>query len=195
MVRNLLLVAAFGGLIACDKQKENTPDTQEAPPEVVTEVEEPTEEPTSQAAPKAELPDDLPPGETKLYGSRFTIIEEPITLASAVEQSAENPGPYKIDATMEQVCAKKGCWFTLAGEGIDKPIRVKMKDYGFFVPRNANGARVIVEGTLSSREVPEEEAKHYAEDEGKSPEEVAKIGAMKVYEFTATSVEVTMPQG
>lgn len=201
MVKRLLLMAAFGGLVACEKPQAPAPDT--APPtEAVapTEAEpaepaEPAASGTSEAKPSTALADDLAAGETKLYGARFTIIEEPLTLASAIEKSAEGPGPYKIDATMSEVCTSKGCWFALAGEGIDRPVRVKMKDYGFFVPRNAKGARAIVEGTLTAREMSAEEAKHYAEDAGKTPEEVAKIGATKVYEFTATAVEVTMPQG
>lgn len=207
MLKSYVVAAVLGlSLVACEKkdaQPESAPADApaEAPadaPKVEETPPEAGESPEPGAASqqgKLELPEDLGAGETKLYGSRFTIIEEPMTLAAAVEKAAEHPGPYKIDATMEQVCAKKGCWFTLAGEGIDKPIRVRMKDYGFFVPRNAAGSRVIVEGELTAREMPADEAKHYAEDEGKSPEEVAKIGATKVYEFTATAVEVTMPKG
>lgn len=202
MVKRLLLIAALGGLVACEKpQAPADPAAPTEQPEVAPTEAEPAEpaEPaasgTSENKPSSALADDLAAGETKLYGARFTIIEEPMTLAAAIEKSAEGPGPYKIDATMSEVCTSKGCWFALAGEGIDRPVRVKMKDYGFFVPRNAKGARAIVEGELTAREMSAEEAKHYAEDAGKTPEEVAKIGATKVYEFTATAVEVTMPQG
>lgn len=204
MVKRLLLMAAVCGLVACEKPQAPQPDTappaeNPAPAPTETEPAEPAEPAASGTSaenkPASGLADDLGAGETKLYGARFTIIEEPITLASAIEKSAQGSGPYKIDATMSEVCTSKGCWFALAGEGIDRPVRVKMKDYGFFVPRNAKGARAIVEGELTAREMSAEEAKHYAEDAGKTPEEVAKIGATKVYEFTATAVEVTMPQG
>ena len=144
-----------------------------------------------EAEKKATLAEDIKPGETKLFGAPFTIIEPPISLASAIEKSAEDVTPVKIDATIEKACKAKGCWFTLKGEGVDLPVRVKMKDYGFFVPRNSDGSRAIVEGTLVSREMPIDEAKHYAQDEGKSGDDIT--APQKTYEITATSVEVYAP--
>ncbi len=200
-------LAAFG----CENKPAETPEadgavankeeTKETPEETKTEEKaSPTSAPTSQASEghdhgKLEMAADLNAGETKLFGSRFTIIEPAVTLADAIKKSDEFKGPYKIEGTMKKVCKKKGCWFTVTGEGVEDPVRVRMKDYGFLVPRNAETARAVIEGVLSVREIPVKEAQHYAEDEGKSKEEVAKITEpKKTYEITATSVELTLPK-
>ena len=211
MKRTILAIFLISFAMGCE-QKPATDATAEGavaqkadetkPEETKKDEAAPTSAPTSQpdehakheAKPAAALPDDLPAGQTQLYGSRFTIIEPALTLADALKKSEAHEGPYKVEATMEKVCAKKGCWFTLKGEGVESPVRVRMKDYGFFVPRNAATAKAVVEGTLKVRDMPKDEAQHYAEDEGKSKEEVAKIEGGKTYEFTATSVEVTMPK-
>lgn len=142
---------------------------------------------------QAEMPDDLPAGETGNYGGEFTIEDEPMTLASALETGES--GTYKVKARVEKVCKKKGCWFTLNDEGVDEPVRVKMKDYGFFVPRNSDGATAIVEGELERRVVPEAEAQHYADDEvagtDKEPRKVE--GDQEKWEMMITAAQIEMP--
>lgn len=54
-------------------------------------------------------------------------------------------------------------------------MRVSFKDYDFFVPKDIEGKTVVFEGKAFSRVTPVKELKHYAEDAGKSKEEVAKI--------------------
>ncbi|MGM0558361.1 MAG: DUF4920 domain-containing protein [Myxococcota bacterium] len=164
-----------------------------------TEGEEAAEdEGEQQAEPEAkeaaELPDDLPAGETGKYGGEFTIEDDPVTLAAALDQ-AESGGTYKVSANVEKVCKKKGCWFTLTDEGVDEPVRVKMKDYGFFVPRNSDGARATVEGELVQRTIPQDEAQHYADDEvagtDKEPRKVE--GDQTKWEMMITAAQVEMP--
>ena len=65
--------------------------------------------------------------------------------------------------------------------GNDKIVRVTFKDYGFFMPLDATG-EVVVNGIAYVKETSVADLKHYAEDAGKSAEEIAKI----------TEPEVTM---
>ena len=124
------------------------------------------------------------------------MIEPPITLAAAIETADEHAGPYKVKATIDKVCKNKGCWFTMSDESVTQEIRVRMKDYGFFVPRNADGTTAVVEGTLSSREMSQKEAQHYADDAAKAGEAAEKVeGPKKVWEFTATAIELTKSEG
>lgn len=83
----------------------------------------------------------------------------------------------KVRATVESVCQAKGCWMNLvSAEGSTDPsVFVKFKDYGFFVPLDIAGKEVIVEGVAYREVTPVEELRHYAEDEGKSEEEVMQI--------------------
>ena len=59
--------------------------------------------------------------------------------------------------------------------GMDETVMIRFKDYGFFIPLNSDGKEVIVEGKAFVRETSVDELKHYAEDLGKSKEEIAKI--------------------
>jgi hypothetical protein len=57
----------------------------------------------------------------------------------------------------------------------DESLFVKFKDYAFFVPKDIAGREVLVEGVAFTEETSIEELRHYAEDAGKSEEEIAKI--------------------
>lgn len=201
-MKRLFIAIAALTLVACEKPADSGAQSGQTAGQTAAQTNqaEPAVAPASGASntheegeKKQVLAEDIKPGETKLFGANFTITEEPLTLAAAIEKSAAGTGPYKVDATIEKACKSKGCWFTLTGEGVTTPVRVKMKDYGFFVPRNSDGARAIVEGTLSMREMPVDEAKHYAQDEGKTGDDIT--APQKTYEFTATAVEVYAPQG
>lgn len=86
----------------------------------------------------------------------------------------------KFASSIQEVCSKKGCWMKLpAGEG-EETIMVRFKDYGFFMPLDANGKEVIVEGKAFVTEVSVADLKHYAEDAGKSAEEIKKITEPKM---------------
>ncbi|WP_375234710.1 DUF4920 domain-containing protein [Winogradskyella sp.] len=86
----------------------------------------------------------------------------------------------KMKGAITEVCSKKGCWMKL-DMGNDKIVRVTFKDYGFFMPLDATG-EVVVNGIAYVKETSVADLKHYAEDAGKSAEEIAKI----------TEPEVTM---
>jgi len=78
-----------------------------------------------------------------------------------------------VEGTIIDVCAMKGCWMRVK-DGDDE-LFVRFQDYGFFVPMNAAGQRVAMHGTSVAQIASVKELRHYAEDAGKSPEEIAKI--------------------
>jgi hypothetical protein len=78
-----------------------------------------------------------------------------------------------VEATITDVCPKKGCWM-LVTDG-EQELFVRFQDYGFFVPRNATGHRVVMHGTAVAQTVSVDELRHYAQDAGKSPDEIAAI--------------------
>ena len=81
----------------------------------------------------------------------------------------------KFNANIKEVCSKKGCWMTLPAGNNDETIMVRFKDYGFFMPLDAAGKDVIVAGKAFVNELSVADLKHYAEDAGKSSEEIANI--------------------
>ncbi|TJY37309.1 DUF4920 domain-containing protein [Pontimicrobium aquaticum] len=93
----------------------------------------------------------------------------------------------KVSASINEVCSKKGCWMKL-DLGNDDEIMVRFKDYGFFMPLNAEGD-VVINGKAYVTETSVEELRHYAEDAGKSKEEVEAITEPEVtYAFEADGV-------
>jgi hypothetical protein len=93
----------------------------------------------------------------------------------------------KFTSNINSVCSKKGCWMRL-DLGEEKEVMVKFKDYGFFMPLDAKG-EVIVNGKAFVQETSVDELKHYAEDAGKSAEEIAKITEpKKTLSFVADGV-------
>ncbi len=72
------------------------------------------------------------------------------------------------------VCKAKGCWMTLpTADG--QQMRVRFKDYGFFVPADLLGHRVVVQGWAHREIVSKDYLQHYAKDAGKSAQEIAAI--------------------
>jgi hypothetical protein len=80
----------------------------------------------------------------------------------------------KLEAPIEAVCQKKGCWMDLkTTEG--ESMRVTFKDYAFFVPKDASGKMAIVEGVAKVEETSVADLQEYAKDAGKTDDEVAAI--------------------
>ena len=140
-------------------------------------------------------PDDLPAGTSAQYGALFLASTEPVPLGKAIEvaQTKGAPAKMRVAASIEKVCMKKGCWFTLNAPEVAIPVRVQMKDYAFFVPRNTAGADAILEGTFKRREIPQDEAQHYADDEAAGTGAPARtiVGPQEAWQFTADAVRIT----
>ena len=94
----------------------------------------------------------------------------------------------KISAVVTDVCQAKGCWMKLELSNGQESM-VRFKDYGFFVPKDIVGKEVIVRGKAFIDELSVEDQRHYAEDAGKTKEEVAAITQVKkTYGFEADGV-------
>lgn len=118
------------------------------------------------------------------FGSKIT--DQGITpLADVLNKlEAENLTelPAKVSGTVTGVCQVKGCWMTLqTPSGTD--MRVSFKDYGFFMPKDISGKTVIIEGKAQKVTTSVDDLRHYAEDAGKSADEIAQI--------TQPEVEIT----
>jgi hypothetical protein len=93
-----------------------------------------------------------------------------------------------VEGTIVDVCQNKGCWMTFM-EG-EKEMRVRFKDYAFFVPKDCGGRKARIEGLFEIREVPAEEARHYLEDAGKLDEAQKITGPVPSYTFMASGVTI-----
>ncbi|MFC5284813.1 DUF4920 domain-containing protein [Pedobacter alpinus] len=80
----------------------------------------------------------------------------------------------KVKGKVLEVCTKKGCWMNVES-GNGETTRVTFKDYAFFMPQSLVGKTVVLDGVSTLKTTEVAELKHYAEDAGKSKEEIAKI--------------------
>jgi hypothetical protein len=108
------------------------------------------------------------------YGQSFDIVG--INNYKAEKESLlNNPqNDTKLEGQILSTCPMKGCWMKMSVER--DTILVRFKDYGFFVPKSgAEGKSAIVNGKLSVDTLSVAQLRHYAEDAGKSKQEVSKI--------------------
>ena len=99
----------------------------------------------------------------------------------------------KFKSEVKAVCQSKGCWMRM--DMGDEEAMVKFKDYGFFMPKDIAGQEVIVDGIAFIEEVSVDEQRHYAEDAGKTPEEIAAITKPKrTLSFTSSGVLIPEKQ-
>lgn len=84
----------------------------------------------------------------------------------------------KVTGKVVDVCTKKGCWMKVENAN-GETTRVTFKDYGFFMPKNIVGKYVVLDGISSVKTTSVKDLQHYAEDAGKSKEEIAKIKSPK----------------
>ncbi len=96
----------------------------------------------------------------------------------------------KFRSNIKEVCKKKGCWMQMDLTN-DSQSFVRFKDYGFFVPLNADNSEAIISGYAFIDVVSVKELQHYAKDGGKSQAEINKITKPEItYSFTATGVYI-----
>ncbi len=81
----------------------------------------------------------------------------------------------KVKGKVGDVCQKKGCWMNIVDSKGEKDIFVQFKDYGFFMPKDLTGSTVAMTGKAYVDVTSVDELRHYAEDEGKSKEEIEAI--------------------
>jgi hypothetical protein len=127
--------------------------------------------------------------------NEVVVRGEKLTGAPAVKLSALLKEPEKhagktvtVEAKVRQACERKGCWMELAEKTDGPGVRVKFKDYGFFVPLDSAGSTAKVEGTVKVAELSEAMAKHY-EEEGAKVHRGADGKAREV-QLVATGVEL-----
>lgn len=108
------------------------------------------------------------------YGAG-TTNENTITITEMEQKfAAQDKFEGKVVAKVVEVCQEKGCWMKVERSN-GETLMVKFKNYGFFMPKNIVGQTVVLDGEAVVKEVSVKQQKHYAEDAGKSKEEIEKI--------------------
>jgi hypothetical protein len=124
----------------------------------------------------------------RTFGKEITLKK-----ALSVQEAVKHPQKYRdeiilLEGNITDVCQMKGCWLMLT-QG-DRTIRIKFKDYSFFVPKDSHGKRARVEGKLMQQTISEEMARHYASEQSKSVDISQIKGPQSVVTFEATGVQI-----
>lgn len=121
-------------------------------------------------------------GEAKVVPGNYgdVVKEADVVTTATLLQTVETAGTFtgKVSGNIKEVCTNKGCWFAMELPNGSK-MRVTFKDYGFFIPTNSQGFPITIEGVATLTETDVETLRHYAEDQGKSKEELEAINAPK----------------
>ncbi len=130
--------------------------------------------------------------EIAYFGGSLESREAQATEAFISKMQKMNAGDsikVKLRGGINKVCQAKGCWMRVAAG--EEELMVRFKDYGFFVPKDAAGKETVIQGYAFVEEMSVEEQQHYAEDAGKSAEEIATITSpKKTFSFTADAVAI-----
>lgn len=109
-----------------------------------------------------------------VYGKFSEAGVTPISVNDLEKKMTDNKYDGKIQGKVVEVCQAMGCWAKLKKED-GTTIMIKVKDHEFAMPLDIVGKTVVVEGKAELKETSVAMLKHYAEDAGKSKEEVDKI--------------------
>ena len=94
--------------------------------------------------------------------------------ALATALGSRDSAQVKLVGKASAVCQAKGCWMTLPTAN-GQQMRVRFRDYAFFVPKDLSGHEVVVSGWAHRSTVSKVELQHYAKDAGKTDQQVAAI--------------------
>lgn len=108
------------------------------------------------------------------FGKKLDSKKAISASALSEKMGKEDSMQAKVTGTVESVCQVKGCWMKVKMDN-GETIRVMFKDYAFFVPKDIAGKTVVFAGEAQKKEVSVAHLQHYAQDAGKSKEEIAKI--------------------
>ncbi len=114
-------------------------------------------------------------GPMKSYGKEFKPDGVIGTTEFEKRMADKETMEAKLACEIVTSCKMKGCWMDVKlSEG--RTMKVRFADYGFFVPKEGlEGKSAILMGTATRETIDVATLRHYAEDAGKSKEEVAAI--------------------
>ena len=118
--------------------------------------------------------DSMGQGGRSFHGNR---IDEggavPVSQITSLMDKQGGLSDVKIVGEVDAACQMKGCWMTMKlADGSD--MRVRFKDYGFFVPKDCAGKNAVVKGKAFYDTTSVDMLRHYAVDGGMSEAEAEK---------------------
>ena len=113
-------------------------------------------------------------------------VEEMLTAYEGQTEEME----FTFEGTLKEVCSKAGCWVNI-DKGNGETFMVRFKDHFTIPPETDINKEAYLHGVAFWDTVSVELLQHFAEDAGKSPEEIAEITEPK-FELGFTADGITL---
>ena len=112
----------------------------------------------------------------KSYGPVKVDVKKAISVSEMLADFEGKSGKveYTFEGELVEVCSKAGCWVNI-DKGNGDLFMVRFKDHFTIPPSTELGTGAYLHGVAFMDIIPVEHLQHFAEDAGKSPEEIAKI--------------------
>jgi len=111
---------------------------------------------------------------SKYFGDSIAQINPTKVADVKAKLGTKDSVAMQVEGKIVEVCQKKGCWMELQLDN-SETMRVTFKDYAFFIPKDAAGKTVIMEGYAYNDTTSVQMLRHYAEDGGESQAAIDKI--------------------
>ncbi|BDF93501.1 hypothetical protein KAN5_03390 [Pseudoalteromonas sp. KAN5] len=102
--------------------------------------------------------------------------------------------PITIEGTVVGVCAKRGCWMTIASDKRFENLQIKVNDGDMVFPMTAKGSKAIATGKLNKIQLNLDRTKallaHRAQQAGNEFDENTVTEPMAIYQLVPTGVEI-----
>ncbi|MBW2465705.1 MAG: DUF4920 domain-containing protein [Deltaproteobacteria bacterium] len=129
------------------------------------------------------------------YGEKLTLSE--VTKISEILSAPEQFVGKKVlvRGLVVDVCAKRGCWMSLASDKPFEKIQIKVLDGEIVFPMSARGKEALVEGEVEVLKYSKEDViawlQHQAEEKGEPFDPANVTSGMTVYRIKALGAEIS----
>jgi hypothetical protein len=160
---------ALSGVLALTGACDKGPKTGEPTPAAKT-VDTASDEatPTPAAAAEAKVADT---SEGQTYGAGVEAIDTVSISDISADPEAFDGKTVKVEGMITDVCAKRGCWFEMAGNAPGEKARFKVTDGEMVFPMTSKGKKAVAQGKVVAQKLSLEDTRameeHYATESGR----------------------------
>ncbi len=128
------------------------------------------------AAPIASAPVETEPAaavktEGNVYGAGVSKMETVKISDIVADPEAFDGKTVQVEGMVTDVCAKRGCWFEMAGAAPGEKARFKVNDGEMVFPMSAKGKSAVAQGKIVAQKLSLEDTRameeHYAKESGR----------------------------
>jgi hypothetical protein len=123
-----------------------------------------------------------------LYGTDINADQKVLTVTDIFADLKGYEGKIVVvQGDMSEICRSGGCW-TIVTDGTNYIRALTL--HKFILPKEMDitNKKAVIEGEFAVKEITEEQAKHFAEESGKDPNEVK--GPQTMYRIKATGIKI-----